>query len=259
MNRFYFLIRYIRHFLTAGHSFGFGVHSPAIFRFVKFVLYEKNSFYVYSEIEKLRRELKVNQHQLNITDFGTGNNRVSTVAKVARKSLNSAKYAQLLFRMVRDAKPDTVLELGTSLGISTAYMAMACPAAKCYTFEGCPEIAEIARQNFQKLGIQNIEIIQSNIDNGLSLFLDQFSNIDFVFIDANHTSEALNKYFGLIISKVNDRTVIVIDDINWSEDMLSAWNEIKQHSRVVNSLNIFGFGILFFNTEVNKMHYKMIF
>ena len=259
MNRLNYLIRYLRHILTARHSFGFGVHSPAIYSFVKYVLYEKNSFYVYSEIEKLRRELENDQQKFYLTDFGTGVDRVTTIGKVARRSLNNSKYSQLLYRMVRAARPDTILELGTSLGISTAYMAKARTSAQCYTFEGCPQVAKIAAGNFDKLSIKNIEIIQDNIDNSLALFLEKTPALDFVFIDANHTSKALNHYFELIMPKITEKSVVVIDDINWSNDMWKAWEQIRKHPRVVSSLDIFGFGILFFNTEQNKMHYKLIF
>ncbi|MDD3489128.1 MAG: class I SAM-dependent methyltransferase [Paludibacter sp.] len=259
MNRFKYLVRYLRHILTSRHSFGFGIHSPAIYRFVKYVLYEKNSFYVYSEIEKLRRELENEELKFHLTDFGTGVDRVTTIGKVARRSLNNSKYSQLLYRMVRDAGPDTILELGTSLGISTAYMAKARPSAQCYTFEGCPQLAKIAAENFDKLSINNIEIIQDNIDNGLALFLENVPALDFVFVDANHTSKALSHYFELILPKISEKSVVVIDDINWSNDMWRGWEQIKNHPRVVSSLDIFGFGILFFNTEQNKMHYKLIF
>lgn len=259
MNRLNYLLRYLRHILTARHSFGFGVHSPAIYRFVKYVLYEKNSFYVYSEIEMLRRELENNTQKFQLTDFGTGVDRETTISRVAKRSLNNSGYSQLLYRMVRDANPETILELGTSLGISTAYMAKARPSAQCYTFEGCPQLAKIAAENFDKLGIQNIEIIQDNIDNALPLFLEKIPTLDFVFIDANHTSKALNSYFDMIMPKISDKTVMVIDDINWSDDMWMAWEHVRKHPRVVSSLDIFGLGILFFNTEQNKMHYKLIF
>ena len=138
-------------------------------------------------------------------------------------------------------------------------MAKARPSAQCYTFEGCPQVAKIAAGNFDKLSIKNIKIIQDNIDNSLDLFLEKIPTLDFVFIDANHTSKALHYYFELIMPKITEKSVVVIDDINWSNDMWKAWEQIRKHPRVVSSLDIFGFGILFFNTEQNKMHYKLIF
>ena len=212
-----------------------------------------------SEIEKLRKELINDSRKIQVTDFGTGNNRVSKVATIARKSLNSPKYGQLLYRMVREVNPTVILELGTSLGITTTYMAKACPQAQCFTVEGCPKIAAIALENFRKMGLANVQLKQMNLDEGLNVLVREIDKPDFVFIDANHTSNALLKYFDIILSKLHDDMVMVIDDINWSDDMQLAWQKIKQHPKVVNSIDIFGFGILFFNMERNRKHYRLIF
>ena len=78
---------------------------------------------------------------VEITDFGTGANRKSEVKKIASRSLKQPEYGQLFFRIVRFLNAQTVFELGTSLGITTAYLAALDKNIKCYTFEGCSDIA----------------------------------------------------------------------------------------------------------------------
>lgn len=254
-----YILRFFKHLMSARHTGGFGVHSPYIFRLIKLVIYERNKFYVFDEVEKLRETLQKDESKIDITDFGTGKNRRTTISKIAKSSLKSKKSGQLLYRLVREQKPQVVLELGTSLGVSTAYMSQGCRSAQCYTIEGCPAIAKVARKNFRQLGLTNIELIQGNIDEKLPLLLDRLEQVDFVFIDANHTSLALKKYFDMLMPKITEKSMIVVDDIHWSADMNKAWNELKSYEGVVNSLDLFELGILLFNTDINKKHYRLLF
>jgi len=257
MNHFRNSLKYIVHFLSARNTWGFGVHSPFLFQFTRFVLLEKHSYYIFQQIENLRLKLKKDFRDINITDFGTGGNRTETISEITSKSLKSAKYGQLLFRIVHYFKARNVLELGTSLGITTSYLASASSEIQCTSLEGCPEIAQIARENIDKLVIKTIEIVVGNIDNTLVNVLNQTNKLDFVFIDANHQSEAILNYFNLCLSKVHANTVIVIDDIYWSGDMEKAWKVIKNHPQVMSTIDLFQLGIVFFNSDLYKKHYKM--
>lgn len=257
MKQFRILYKYIWHFFTARNTKGFGVHSPFMFQFIQNVLSERHYFYVFSEIEALRRMLKKDATAISITDFGTGANRESSVAEIANKSMQSAKYGQLLFRIIRYFKAVDVLELGTSLGITTSYLATSSSNIKCASLEGCPQTAYIAEQNIKKLKITNIELTIGNIDTTLESVLSKTEKLDFVFIDANHHSEAVLRYFEMCLSKVHNDTIIIVDDIYWSEDMEKAWKTIKKHPKVTSTLDIFQMGIVFFNTHLHKKNYKL--
>ncbi|HET7732429.1 MAG TPA: class I SAM-dependent methyltransferase [Paludibacter sp.] len=201
--------------------------------------------------------LKKDYRAINITDFGTGSDRTETISAIAYKSLKSAKYGQLLFRIIHYFRAQNVLELGTSLGITTSYLASVSSEIHCTSLEGCPEIAKIARENIDKLAIKNVEIVVGDINSTLANVLNQTNKLDFVFIDANHKSEAILRYFNLCLSKVHSNTVIVIDDIYWSSDMEKAWKVIKNHPQVMSTIDLFQLGIVFFNMDLNKKHYKM--
>jgi predicted O-methyltransferase YrrM len=257
MNHFRRIYKFVLHFILARHTGGFSVHSPFIFRFTRFVLREKNSYYIFQSIENLRSALKKDNRVLNIIDYGAGNDRTETVSQVAKGSLKSAKYGQLLFRMVHYFNAQTVLELGTSLGITTSYLATSSTGINCISLEGCPEIAKTAKENIDKLGIKNVDIVIGNIDNTLADALNKTNKVDFVFLDANHRSEAVLSYFDLCLSKVHNDSVIVIDDIYWSEDMEMAWKKIQSYPEVKSTIDLFQVGIVFFNSDLHKHHYKM--
>ena len=256
----YFLksIRLLKHLFSSRHIKGFGVHSPYIFRQIRFVIYEKSSYYVFTHIENLRRLLLKNNCKIQLNDFGTGKSVENTVSRIASRSLKSRKYGQLLYRLVKEHKPKTIIELGTSLGITTLYLASA-SNADCYTFEGSKSCIDIAKANFIELNVSNIHVFEGDIDLILKEKLELISDIDFAFIDANHKYESVLKYFDLIVSKAASDAIIVIDDINWSSDMNRAWNVIKENDCVTSSIDLFEMGILFLNPILNKKHYKLIF
>ncbi|NDV46341.1 class I SAM-dependent methyltransferase [Paludibacter sp. 221] len=252
--------KYIRHILSARNTFGFRIHSPFVFHFTKFVIYEKNPFYIFPEIEALRKELKKDGRTICITDFGMGKGGERKVNNIARKSLKQPKYGQLFYRIVNYSGSKDILELGTSLGITTCYLGSASKDIRCTTLEGCPETIKVAQENFNKLQLNNnINIIQGDINKNLETALNKVEKLDFIFIDANHRSDAVLDYFEKCLSKAHDKTIVLIDDIYWSDDMEYAWNSIKSHEKVSSTIDLFQVGIAFLDPVLQKKNYKMRF
>jgi predicted O-methyltransferase YrrM len=252
--------KYLKYRLTASNGKGHGVHSPFVFEFITKVLNDKRSFDCFPSIETLRTELKNNDSQINVPDFGAGSrmqlHNKRKISTIARSSLKPKKYSRLLFRIVQYYKPATIVELGTSLGITTSYLACANPEASVVTMEGVPEVAAIAANNFKRLDLSNIKIIEGNFDETLSSVVKKLSAIDFAFIDGNHRKEPTLNYFRQFINISKPSTVIIFDDIHWSKEMEEAWNEIKQHPSVSLTIDLFFIGLVFFRTEQKiKQHF----
>ncbi|MFM7823858.1 MAG: O-methyltransferase, partial [Bacteroidota bacterium] len=162
-----------------------------------------------------------------------------------------------LHRISKDLQPDNILELGTSLGISTMYLSAANPSAKVITVEGCPKTAAHARDNFSKLGLENIESLVGDFDDQLPSVLNRTNSLGLVYIDGNHTYEATVRYFHTLLPKCGNETCIIFDDIHWSAGMENAWKEISNNSRVTMSVDLFYFGIVFFDSRLSKEHFKI--
>ena len=259
MKFFYTALQFIKFIFAARNTKGHGVHSPYMFDFFQNVIYEKMPFYCFEKIENQRNILENDYNILEIKDLGTLKSRIERVGDVARRSLKSPRYAQMLFRAVNFSKSSTVLELGSSLGITTAYLASPPSVVRCLTMEGSPEIAKQARKNFKALNINNIEIVEGNIDDTLQPTLDKyFEKIDFVFIDANHKCEAVMRYFQAILPRLTENSALIIDDIYWSKDMTAAWNMIKDYESVSCTIDLFQMGFVFFNKNLPKKHYKAL-
>lgn len=261
---FQLALKYLKYWLTAANGKGHGVHSPFVFEFVENVLNDKREFDCFHYIESLRNDLKNNHSQINVPDFGAGSrmqlNSKRKISAIAKSSLKPKKYSQLIFRIVHYYKPQFILELGTSLGVTTSYLSFANPAANILTMEGAPEIAYVARQNFRELNLSNIKIIEGNFDETLPSAINQLSTVDFAFIDGNHRKEPTLNYFHQLLHKINESAIFIFDDIHWSKEMEAAWSEIQQHPSVTLTIDLFFIGIVFFRPEQKvKQHFAIRF
>ncbi len=245
--------KYIAWYLGAANSRGHGVHSPFVFDFIKFVLRDTSDYGDYKQIELHRSRLLEDQKLLQVTDFGAGsvngNHKERRVSSIASAALKSPKYASLLYRMIKAYRPSTILELGTSLGITTAYLASAAKDANVITVEGAPAVAEVATQVFEELKLKNITQVTGSFDEMLPGLLTRTNKLDFVFMDGNHRYEPTMRYLDLMLPHLHEYTVVVLDDIHWSAEMERAWRECRSHPRVTLSIDLFFIGVLFFRKE----------
>ncbi len=138
--------------------------------------------------------------------------------------------------------------------MSTAYMSIASPKAKVVTIEGSEAISKIAHENFTSLDLENIHLVTGSFENTLSSTLNYMPQLDFVFIDGHHQKEATIKYFEMCLTKSHTKTVFIFDDINWSEEMKSAWNILKNHKQSTLTFDLFMMGLLFVNPGLSKQN-----
>ncbi len=257
-------VKYLRYWLTASNGKGHGIHSPFVYTFITQVLNDKRTFDCFRYIELKREELKNNNTEINVPDFGAGSrmqlNNKRKISAIAASSLKPKKYSRLLFRIVHFYKPENILELGTSLGVTTSYLSFANPSAKIITMEGAPEVAAVAKNNFNQLLLSNIKIAEGNFDDNLSSVVSKLSSVDFAFVDGNHRKQPTLNYFNQLLNVTTQSTIIIFDDIHWSTEMEEAWNEIKQHPLVTLTIDLFFSGIVFFRTEQKrKEHFTIRF
>ena len=209
----------------------------------------------------MRQKLIGDSSSITITDFGAGSKVNSSnqrkVRDIAKNSKKPAKFGRLFYRLIQKFGSNTIVDLGTSLGISTLYMAQARPQATVITFEGCPQTIQIAKKNFEECGATNIETVIGNIDQTLPERLKNLSQIDFAFFDANHRLEPTLRYFETCLAKSHDQSVFIFDDIHWSDDMEAAWDAIKAHPRVQVTVDLFFVGIVFFRPSQAKEHFTI--
>jgi predicted O-methyltransferase YrrM len=256
--------KYLHYYRTALNGKGHGIHSPFVFQFILHVLNNNSHYQPPASVETLRKNLLSNTNVLQVEDMGagsrTGAGKKRTVRQLAKSAVKPAKYGQLLYRLVKHYQPRTIVELGTSLGITTAYLAAANPAANVVTIEGSGAIHQVASDNFHSLQLQNIEALHGNFDDVLPQVLQQMPTVDLGYIDGNHRLAPTLSYFQQFLNNADNGTILIFDDIHWSEEMEKAWEQIKAHPSVQCTVDIFFLGFVFFRNEFKeKQHFTIRF
>ena len=248
--------KYFKYYIHAANSKWHGTHSPFVYEFITKVMNDFTKYEEYKKVESLRKKLLLDETELTVEDFGAGSAKTNSdkrsIASIARNAAKSKKFGQLMYRMIKHYGFKNILELGTSLGITTSYLATANPAARVITMEGSENIADVAQQNFNELGLKNIELVRGNFDDTLQTVLKTMPSIDFAFIDGNHRQAPTEKYFNQLLPHIHPESILIFDDIHWSAEMEAAWKNIVAHEAVACDIDLFYIGIISFRKEFKE-------
>ncbi len=232
------------------------IHSPFVFSFYSEVLNYPYHFNVFEKLEMARHDFLLDQSKVRFEDAGAEKGWVDKrISAIASGSLMPFSKSSLVFKLCRWLKPESVLELGTCLGLTTAYLASA-TLCKVHTFEAALPLADRARKLWDALGLDNIHLVEGKIENNLPKYLAQVeSPPDFVLIDANHRYAPTMENFYLLRDSMKGQGCLVFDDIYWSSEMARAWKEIISDPAVSVSLDLYGLGIVFFRPMSSKENF----
>ena len=124
------------------------LHSPFVYQFYLHVLMGARPIPA-KPVTELHHKLSRNYDKIMIEDMGAEpGSKQRLVAEVAKRACMPEHYGRALHRLVAYFQPSTILELGTCLGIGTAYMATAAPHARIFTIEGSEALSDLARTQF---------------------------------------------------------------------------------------------------------------
>lgn len=253
------IIEYLRYFIFSGHKRGHGIHSPFVFDLITRVFRNKIDSAIVKNIEDIRKRLKSDHRIIHVRDLGSGSEKLKTdnrrVSDITRYATVPKKYGILLFNLAEEFGKPSIVEFGTSLGISALYMAAGSPESVVYTMEGCPVTSEIAKKNFPDAGVNNIKLLTGSFEDIVPEIIGTGIKPGMVFIDGNHRKKPVIDYFRKMASVSDSKTVIIIDDIYSSKGMKEVWNEIKTFDKVTLTIDIHRMGIVFFREGINRNDY----
>jgi predicted O-methyltransferase YrrM len=256
LNEIFRLSDYFQYLLTARTRHG--IHSPFVYSFTEQVINNRTPSPYFDIIETTRRKMIKSDVVIDFVDLGAGNKTGKRkVSEIASSTAKSAKYGRFLFRLLAAAQPRYNIELGTGSGITALYQAAALsPDRPLHSVEGSPRLAEIAAYNAQQCGLTDRMVLhQGSFENVLPQLLQSLPTVDYAFVDGNHGFDPTMAYFEQLMAHAHENTILVFDDINWSEEMKRAWAVIKNDSRVSLSIDIFALGIIFLRQGQEKEHF----
>lgn len=239
------------------------IHSPFVYELIQEVIEDDRQYYIYDVLQQLRGRLSNSAEEIEVLDLGAGARKGGSnrrkVADIVKHSVSPDWQCQFLFRLVNYLQPQHRLEIGSSLGLSTLYQYFAHPSAPLVTLEGSPEIARMAKENFKMLDAPCIELMDGDFEKTLPIALQKLGKLDFAFIDGNHRKEPTLQYFEQCLPYLHKTSVLVFDDIYWSDEMAEAWTALKAQPAVTLSIDLFWCGLLFFREEQKeKQHFTLI-
>ncbi|MCV9926434.1 class I SAM-dependent methyltransferase [Flavobacterium sp. LS1R49] len=239
------------------------VHSPFVFNLLTKCFYDKKPKPEYSILTNYRKSLLENKNFIEVTDFGAGSrvfkSNTRQISKIAKTAGISPKRAELLFRITAYFKPDSILEIGTSLGLATSALALGSQnygtKTKVTTLEGCFATASAAKSALQEFNCDNVESVVTEFEGYLSNYQLSTTNYQLVYFDGNHSKKATLDYFEFLLPTISNDTVWIFDDIHWSPEMEEAWEMIKKHPKVKVTIDTYQWGLVFFRYEQEKEHF----
>lgn len=232
------------------------------------------------KVEAIKKQYSSSFEKVIIKDFGAGHknslrteesmgteealqsgvDREVVISEVHKSAATREKWGKLMFKIVREFKFGYCLELGTNLGISAAYQISALKLnnkGRLETIEGAEVYARLAEKNLNTIGYSNFAVHIGRFCDVLPKILSLSQPIDFVFIDGHHDENATRKYLEMIYPFLAIKSVIIFDDISWSDGMKNAWQSIYNDARIKASVDIGKWGICLIDktTVPNSLQY----
>ncbi|MFO8087280.1 MAG: class I SAM-dependent methyltransferase [Bacteroidales bacterium] len=235
----------------------FRIHSPFVYNLITKCLSSDIPTEHATQLEKYRKEIYQTSPFFS-TDLGSGKNRMMD-GKALQKMSVSKNNGRILYNLSRYFRPNHILELGTSAGLSAAYLAAASPDASLITIEGCPQKAKLAARHLQQYAFPNLRVINADALKQLTKLQHEQYQADIIFIDANHTYQGTMDFFNLLLPLTHEDSIIIVDDIFWSKAMTRAWNHLTARQEVHLSVATMQFGLLFFKSGIQKQYFRLRF
>jgi predicted O-methyltransferase YrrM len=204
-------------------------------------------------IEAYRTELGDRDFQLELApDIGAGRQPKISARRLAQISSVPRPWGSFLMRLVQELRPESCIELGTAVGISTSFQGAALDmlaAGRLRAVDRNEQLIEIARETLTNLGVERVELIQGDFNDVLGDVLTEAAPVQMAYLDGGKGYEENVGLFRRLVPLLGPGAAIVIDDVHWGRDMGRAWRTIKSHERVDLSVDLWRLGVCLLRAE----------
>lgn len=216
-------------------------------------------YYVFKKFDTQRCILEQDNSLLEIIDYGAGSSYNKSprksVSKILHQQVSSSYQLRMIWRIIYFYKSKSILEMGSSIGLSSLYLGSVFPDSHVDVLEGNPHFIKFAKRLAKFNNIDTLHFHEGKFYDVLDDVLER-KKYDLVFIDGHHEKKATYDYYKKIHSHLHKDSIVIFDDIYWSKGMKELWEMIKVETEVTHSIDLYFMGIVFFNNKSNK-HIKI--
>jgi predicted O-methyltransferase YrrM len=199
------------------------------------------------ELLELRKTLRKDFTRIPNGSYGAGSRagagKSPTVGSLIDSAVSRPFKCRQLCSLIDYFGARHVLELGTSLGIMTRYMAQMPSVEYIHTVEGNPAIAQYTRDHIFK-NESKIWLEQNSFRSAIHSLISNERRFDLIYLDGSHTFTDTIEFVDLLNSILKDDGIIVVDDLYWSDQMGKAWEHILSNNTFNLKINCFHYGVI---------------
>lgn len=161
-------------------------------------------------------------------------NRETHLKVLSPRMLSGHLQGRFLSLISKIKQATYILEIGTYTGYSALCLAEGLKeGGKLITIDPNEETNTVAQRYFDKSEHKNkIQLIQGQANEIIPTLKQEF---DIVFIDADKRNYPL--YFDLVIDKVKQGGLIIVDNVLWSGKVLQNENEMDTDTKIIHGFN----------------------
>lgn len=239
---------------------GHGVHSPFVFNLITKVIDERASFYCLRDIQSTRDAMSRLEQTFPIAGPDkAGTARLLPAHKIVRQNAVKPKSGTLLMRIVNYFRPRTILQIGCSAGFSSLYLSAYDSGIPVVVLERDPGLSALSRLVFEMHKTRNIELREGPYTETLPGLLSGNDGVDFIYLDFGNTPATNRFAFEQCLPFFYEKSVLVMGGIKTSGEKKKFWNEICSCPEVSVTVDVYEFGIAFFNKKLHKRNYIVSF
>lgn len=232
------LFNCLNHFwfwLKANNGKGHGTHSPFVYSLITEVLNDERNFYAFADIEKC------------------------FYSEQSKNNLPK-KYNELLFRMVNYYGAKSIVQFGLSNGLQTAYFTTANSNVSIICVEENNQLIKNLQQKLSKLPTSNYTIVNETLEDGINGFITANQKFDYIFLNELTQAADYQNLIEKLKQTANPSSIIVINGIHQLPHPKSIWQKFLKSEDVFIMVDIFQFGIIFYNPNFKqRQHFSIHF
>lgn len=239
------------------HGRGHGVHSPFVYHLITKVIGERNPYYIYQDIDRLRRTFQYKEEPVSYADRrNPGKQRSCSAGTLFKRRAIRPRQGKFLFRLANYLKPVRILHIGPSLDLSIVYTSAYASGLECAMVDAMPESVSLTRELVEK-GCRNpVDLQTGPYKEALQRVWERMETVDFVFFNTAHEQNDPVKLFRECAKHANEQTVFVFNEIKVNQLMRACWHEVCASPDVTVTVDLYSLGLAFFTKKLHKRTYK---